>query len=151
MKSLHPSSLRIRHKSARYLLRIGRSRIHRYGVFALEDIPVRCQVIEYTGRRLSLDQAAKLKPPHDDYLVRPGQSRLINGSIGGSGAEFINHSCNPNLTWRHREGSLFFYSRRPIRAGEELTMCFSYPIKARRVPCSCGTRKCRKTLRYLIK
>ena len=150
MKGLQASSRRIRHKSARYLLRIGRSRIHRFGVFALEDIPAGRRVIEYTGRRLSLDQAYLLKPPHDDYLVRPQRNRLINGSVGGSGAEFINHSCNPNLTWAHRQGRLFFHSRRPIRAGEELTLYFSYPIKTRRVPCSCGARNCRKILRYLL-
>jgi uncharacterized protein len=150
MKGLQPKSRLIRHKSARFRLRIGRSRIHRYGVFALEDIPLGREVIEYTGRKLSLDQAALLKAPHDDYLVGPFHGQGINGSVGGSGAQFINHSCDPNLTWQRRKGRLFFYSRKPIRAGQELTMYFSHPIKARLVPCVCGARNCRKILRYLV-
>ena len=150
MKSLPASSRRIRHESARYPLKIARSRIHRFGVFALKDIPAGRRVIEYTGRRLSLDQGYLLKPPHDDYLVRLGRNRLINGSVGGSGAEFINHGCDPNLTWQRRRGRLFFYSRRMISAGQELTICFSYPTKARRVPCICGARNCQKTLQYVL-
>lgn len=140
----------IRHKSARFRLRIARSRIHRYGVFALEDIPQGREVIEYAGKKLSLDEAALVKPPHEDYLVQLSRREMINGSIRGSGAQFINHSCNPNLTWLRRKGRLFFYSRKAIRAGEELTMYFNHPIKARRVPCVCGARNCRKTLCYLI-
>jgi SET domain-containing protein len=150
MNRLQPKSLLIRHESAHFRLRIGRSRIHRYGVFALEDIPQGHEVIEYTGKKLSLDQAALLKPPHDDYLVGPFHGYRVNGSVGGSGAQFINHSCNPNLTWQRRKSRLFFHSRKAIRAGQELTMYFSHPIKARRVPCVCGARNCRKILRYLI-
>jgi uncharacterized protein len=140
----------IRHASAPYGLRIGRSPIHRYGVFACEDIPSGRQVIEYTGRRLSPDQAFLLKPPHDDYLIHHGNGPVINGSVGGSGAEFINHGCNPNLTWRRRRGRLFFYSVRRILANQELTAYFSHPVKVRAVPCSCGARKCRKILRYIV-
>lgn len=114
MKTLYPSSRRIEHKSARHRLRIGRSRIHGFGVFALDEISAGRQLIEYTGRRLNLSQVAKLKPPHGDYLVVADHDTLINGSVGGSGAEF------------------------------------NWAIKVRRVPCVCGERECRKTLRYLI-
>jgi hypothetical protein len=54
------------------------------------------------------------------------------------------------LTWRRRRGRLFFYSVRRIPADQELTAYFSHPIKARAVPCACGTRKCRKILRYIV-
>lgn len=150
MKKLRASPRRIKHKSARYLLRIGRSRIHRFGVFALEDIPEGRQVIEYTGRRLSLDQAFELRPPHRDYVAGVTRNSVINGSVGGSGAEFINHACNPNLMWRRRQGRLVFYSRRLIRAGEELTIYQSYPIKARRILCECGARNCKKIFQFLL-
>jgi SET domain-containing protein len=150
MRRIYLPRGRIRPKSTRYPLRISRSRIHGFGVFALEDIPARHEVIEYTGRRLSLDQAALLKPPHDDFLIGPLEGRMINGSVEGSGAEFINHSCNSNLTWQWRQGRLFLYSGRRIREGEELTMYFTHPTKALRIPCDCGERKCRKTLRYVV-
>lgn len=140
---------RIRHKSAQFRLRIGRSRIHRLGVFALEDIPVGRDVIEYTGKRLSQRQAAKLKPPHDDYVIGSDLGPLIDARASGSGAELVNHSCDPNLLWRQRRARYLFYSRRSILAGEELTIYYGYPVKARRLPCLCGARKCRGTFRYI--
>ena len=70
--------------------------------------------------------------------------------MGGSGAELINHSCDSNLTWWSRKGRIFFFSRRPIAAGRELTIGYGYPTKARRLPCHCGERRCRKTLGYIV-
>jgi SET domain-containing protein len=142
----------IKHESAHYRLRIGRSRIHKLGVFALEDIPEGQGVIEYTGRHLTLDQAFSLgfTAPREDYLLVASRKSVIDGGVGGSGAEFINHSCNPNLTWLCRQGRLYFYSLRSIRAGEELTLYYSHPTRARRIPCACGARNCRKTLRYVL-
>lgn len=42
--------------------------------------------------------------------------------VGGSGAEFINHSCDPNFKWRRIRRRLFYYGRRKIKVGEELTV-----------------------------
>lgn len=137
-------------KFAWYGLRIGRSRIHSTGVFALEDIPAGKRVIEYTGKRLSLAQALDLQPPRDRYLIRAGLGWMIDGSVGGSGAELVNHSCDPNLTWKRARGRVTYCSRRKILAGEELTLRYAYPVKLTRVPCRCGSRKCRGTLRYLL-
>jgi len=140
----------IAHKSAQFRLRIDRSRIHGLGVFALEDIPKGCRVIEYTGRRISPTQIGKLKPGEEEYVITGSFGQLIDGAVGGSGAERINHGCDPNLTWWTRKGRVFFFSRRPIAAGEELTIYYGYPTKAQRLPCRCGERRCRKTLRYIV-
>jgi len=142
---------RINPKFAWYRLRIGRSPIHSTGVFALEDIPRGRRVIEYTGKRLTVEQGLKLGPPRDRYLVRLSQRWLLDGRVGGSGAELVNHCCDPNLVCKGVNGHMLFYSRRRIRAGEELTLRYAYPVKITRVPCHCGSPKCRRTLRYLIK
>jgi uncharacterized protein len=141
---------RIDPQYARYRLRVGRSRIHRYGVFALEEIPARKQVIEYTGKRLTAAQADKVRAPKDRYIATVSDRWFADPSTGGSGAEFINHSCKPNLEWRRIRGHLFYFSRRKIRAGEELTGDYRYPIKLQRVACRCGARACRGTLRYIL-
>jgi uncharacterized protein len=138
-------------KSAHFKLRIGPSEIHRQGVFALEDIPAGRRVIEYTGKRLTWSQGMDLKAPEDRYLVRLNDKWLLDSRIGGTGAQFINHSCVPNLSFRRMAGHLFFYSKWKIRAGEELTVHYGYPVKITRVPCRCGSRRCRGTLRYLLK
>lgn len=142
---------RINQKYAQYRLRIGPSKIHSVGVFAVEDIPAHKRVIEYRGKRLTFAQGVDLKPPHDRYLVRLNDTWVLDGRSQGTGAELINHSCAPNLIFRRQAGHIFLISRRKIRAGEELTARYHYPTKVVRVPCHCGARNCRRTLRYILK
>jgi len=150
MRTLRAPKRRIDPKFARFRLEIARSAKHRHGVFALEDIPGGRQVIEYRGKRLSIKQALKLRPPEDSYLAWISGGEYVDARWGGSGAEFMNHSCQPNLMQRHVRCHLLFFSRREIRAGEELTWNYHYPIKLQRIPCTCGARKCRGTLRYVL-
>lgn len=67
----HP---RIDPKLAWCHLRVARSEIHRWGVLALEDIRKGQRVIEYSGKRLTIDLAARIRFPKDRYLVnfKPG-------------------------------------------------------------------------------
>jgi uncharacterized protein len=141
---------RINSKVARFRLRIGRSRLHRHGVFALEDIPAGRRVIEYAGKRLTLVQAVKMRSPKDIYVAWLTSTTCVDGRRGGSGAEFMNHSCAPNVVARRMGGRLYLYSRRKIRAGEELTWNYHYPIQLKRIPCRCGARRCRGTLRIIF-
>lgn len=151
MKAPASPKRRINPKFARFRMRIGRSGLHRYGVYALEDIPAGRRVIEYTGKRLTLEQAVKIRPPKDIYIAWLTSVKYVDGGRGGSGAEFMNHSCAPNLVARRVSRHLYLYSRRKIRAGEELTWNYHYPIKLKRIPCTCGARRCRGTLRYIFR
>jgi uncharacterized protein len=150
MKASAEPKRRIDAKFARFRIRIGRSKLHRYGAFALEDIPAGRHVIEYTGKLLNLEQALRVRAPKDVYIAWLTSVTYVDGSRGGSGAEFMNHSCAPNLVARRTRGHLYLYSRRKIRAGEELTWNYGYPIKLKRIPCDCGARRCRGTLRYIL-
>lgn len=149
MKAIAAPKRRINPKFAQFRLQIGRSATHRYGVFALEDIPAGRRVIEYTGKHLNLEQVFKLRAPEDSYIAGINSKLYLDGRWGGSGAQFINHSCAPNLVARCIGGHLHLYSRRKIRAGEELTWNYHYLIKLKAVPCRCGARRCRGTLRYV--
>jgi SET domain-containing protein len=135
---------------ANFKLRIGRSRIERLGVFAGEAIAARKRVIEYTGERISeregLRRAIKMLwagKAGRIYTVRLNRRWKIDGSVGGSGAELINHSCEPNLTMRKIRGQVFLYSFRKIRAGEELTVDYGFRCS---LPCHCGSAECRGTM-----
>ena len=150
MKLPRSQTRRINPKAARFRMRIGRSALHRQGVFALEDIPAGRCVIEYTGKRLNLAQACKIRPPQDIYIAWINPKLYVDGRQQGSGAELMNHSCQPNLVSRRIRRHLYLFSRRKIRAGEELTWSYRYPIKVQRVPCRCGARRCRGTLRVLL-
>jgi uncharacterized protein len=144
------ATLRIRKKFTRFRLQIKRSRIHRYGVFALDEIPARMFVVEYAGERISYPEArrrygcrpeARRRKP--TYLFRLGPRRVIDGAVRGSGAEIINHSCNPNLRARIRRGRVLFWSERRILPGEELTIDYKFSKELPKVPCHCGSPKCR--------
>jgi SET domain-containing protein len=143
-------SRRINPKAAGYRLQVARSALHRYGVFALEDIPRGRRVLEYTGKLLAYGDAAKIGTPADTYIAMMDFNWCVDGRYGGSGAQFINHSCQPILEWRCIRGRLYLFSLRRVRVGEELTVTYRYAIKIRRVTWRCGARRCRGTLRVIL-
>jgi uncharacterized protein len=125
-----------------FRLEIRPSKIHRYGVFALERIPANRKVIEYTGKRLNRKQA-KIRGDGDyTYLFAVDAYWTLDGAVGGSGAEIINHSCEPNLVSRIVKGHVLYMSLRPIRRGEELTVNYNFDKDVRTFPCSCGSPAC---------
>jgi SET domain-containing protein len=77
------------------------------------------------------------------YLFTLDQYWTLDGAIGGSGAEFINHSCDPNLYSWNFKGHILYMSKRRILSGEELTVDYRFSKKIERVPCRCGATKCR--------
>lgn len=135
---------------AAFPLRIARSRIQGYGVFAAGFIPRGRKVIEYTGERIRWPEAyARLKKllrprvPKRLYMFRLNRIWRIDGAVGGSGAERINHSCDPNLRARIIRRHILFFSRRRIRPGEELSLDYRLSPKALRIRCRCGSPNCR--------
>lgn len=122
------------------------SKIHRWGVFAGEDIPGRRKVIEYTGERISRRETKKRCERPLNYIFTLDSYWALDGSVGGSGAEFINHSCEPNIEARIVKGHILYFSLREIRKGEELTVDYHFDKKVEKVPCSCGARRCRGTI-----
>lgn len=144
---------RIDPQYARFKLRIGRSPIHRFGVFTAQSIPPHRRVIEYTGERISWRAARKrfaklgfAKANRRTYLFEWNRYWVINGAVGGCGAEYINHSCDPNLRRKTLQGHILLMSGRRIQRGEELTYDYRLDMSAGRLPCACGSPKCRGTI-----
>jgi uncharacterized protein len=124
-----------------------RSRIHRWGVFAAQAIPAGRKVIEYTGEKIGRQKAKQRW--HTRYLFQLDSYWTVDGAVGGSGAELINHSCEPNLETRILKGHILYFSRRPIRKGEELTVDYNYDETDERMRCACGAGTCRGTINIL--
>jgi hypothetical protein len=138
---------RIDSRYARFRLKIGASPIHRWGVFAQERIPARRNVIEYVGERVNgVETCRRMKHAKETYIFRLDEFWRIDGSVGGSGAEFINHSCDANLRGRRRGDRVFYQSVCPIEAGDELTVDYQFSSKIPKVLCRCGSPKCRGTI-----
>lgn len=152
-QSMAKSAQQLVAECCRFKLKVSPSPIHRLGVFAAQNIPARVRVIEYSGRKLSRRKACEVfrerwasRSHNLHYLARLDSYWTVDGADGGSGAEFVNHSCDPNLEMKTIGKHIWLSSLRRIRRGEELTSDYSYDPKGIRVACRCGSPKCRGTL-----
>lgn len=130
-------------RACRFPLAYRASPIHRWGIFALQDTPARRRVIEYTGQRIDAREVWRRSFRAHLYVFWLNERSALDGAFGGSGAEFINHSCNPNLAARVGGGRIFLSSTRRIRAGEELTLDYHLDADESSVACTCGATRCR--------
>ena len=144
----HPyiASPRIDPRFACFRLKLGRSGIHGLGVYAAEPIPARHKVIEYTGERISRRETRLRGMGPRTYLFTLDNYWTLDGAVGGSGAELINHSCEPNLYSCIFKGHILYLAKRRIRRGEELTVDYRFSDKIDDVPCKCGSVRCRGTI-----
>jgi SET domain-containing protein len=137
---------KIDERYASYKLEVRKSKIHRYGVYALENIPANRKVIEYTGERCNRKETKKRGEGEYTYLYTLDSYWTLDGAVGGSGAEMVNHSCEPNLVGRIYHGHIIYMSLRPIKKGEELTIDYNFDKNTGSNKCECGTPSCRGTL-----
>ena len=136
--------------ASQFALKLRRSKIHRFGVFSMEDIPKRTRVIEYTGERISRRIISRRLEGEFTYIFMLDSYWGIDGAVGGSGAEIINHSCEPNLEAHIvRARRIYYVSLRPIKTGEELTVDYSFDAHQDPHECRCGARTCRGDMRRL--
>ncbi|MGH8165068.1 MAG: SET domain-containing protein, partial [Rhodanobacteraceae bacterium] len=141
---------RIEPKYSCFGMKLAPSQIHRWGIYATEFIPTRRKVIEYTGEKISRRETKRRAESSDlIYLFTLDRYWTLDGSVGGSGAEYINHSCEPNLIARIVRGHILYMSVRNIEAGEELTIDYHFDKKVQAVPCRCGAAACRGTINVL--
>jgi uncharacterized protein len=129
-----------------FKLRIGKSKIHARGVFAMERIPARRKVIEYTGERINRKETKRRGQGSITYLFTLDDYWTLDGAVSGSGAELINHCCEPNLYTMIFKGHILYMSKREILPGEELTVDYRFDKKIERVACKCGAAHCRGTI-----
>lgn len=128
-------------------MKLAPSRIHRWGVYATENIPRGRKVIEYRGERISRKETKRRAEASEfTYLFTLDAYWTLDGAVRGSGAEYINHSCDPNLVSRIIKGHILYVSLRDIRKGEELTIDYRFEKKVDKVSCRCGSPKCRGTI-----
>jgi hypothetical protein len=136
----------LRQDLARYRLRVSASRIHRFGLFAEESIFSGSKIIPYVGKFISRRERARPDSGSRTYLLRIDDYWCVDGSIGGSGAELINHSCEPNCRFYVRRNSAWVMSLRRIERGEELLIDYKFSHRHHAVPCYCGAPTCRGTI-----
>jgi SET domain-containing protein len=138
-------------RAAKFRLRVSQSRIHRWGIYTDEFIPKGRKIIEYTGEKISRRETKRRAAERDHiYLFTLNSYWTIDGAVGGSGAEYINHCCEPNCYSQIIKDHILYKSKRDIQAGEELTLDYRFDKDVERVICKCGATKCRGTINLLV-
>ncbi len=127
-----------------FKLRIAESKIHRWGIYAGEPMPKNRKVIEYRGEKISRRETKRRADTAEfNYLFTLNSYWTIDGSVGGSGAEFINHCCEPNLEARIVREHILYFTLREINVGEELTIDYRFGWDVEKYVCKCGAAGCR--------
>ncbi|KAG6735446.1 hypothetical protein POTOM_061944 [Populus tomentosa] len=143
-------------KARKKHLRFQRSKIHDWGLVALEPIEAEDFVIEYVGE-LIRPQISDIRERlyekmgiGSSYLFRLDDGYVVDATKRGGIARFINHSCEPNCYTKvisvESQKKIFIYAKRHIAAGEEITYNYKFPLEDKKIPCNCGSRKCRGSL-----
>ena len=123
------------------------SDIHAAGCYTTSNIRKGTVVVEYTGPRISKEQADEIYENRaTTYLFGLRDGKEV---IDGHGtAMFINHSCDPNCETDEIDDHVWIIAIRDIKAGEELT--YDYMLydgdEDDPAPCYCGSEKCRGTM-----
>ncbi|XP_070571460.1 histone-lysine N-methyltransferase SETD1B-like isoform X2 [Ptychodera flava] len=134
-------------------LKFSKSDIHNWGLFALEPIAADEMVVEYVGQVVRQVIAEEREKRYEkmgigsSYLFRVDEHDVIDATKCGNFARFINHSCNPNCYAKiitvDSDKKIVIYSKQPIKAGEEITYDYKFPIEEDKIPCLCNGPQCR--------
>ncbi|KAH8083344.1 hypothetical protein BXZ70DRAFT_958502 [Cristinia sonorae] len=134
-------------------LRFSRSPIHDWGLYAMEKISRGEMVIEYVGEVIRAQVADKREKAYErqgigsSYLFRIDEDLVVDATKKGNLGRLINHSCDPNCTAKiitiNGEKKIVIYAKQDIELGNEITYDYHFPIEQDKIPCLCGSVKCR--------
>ena len=130
-------------------LTVGDSEIDGRGCFATVLFPKGRKIAEYTGERISRREVARRRRTRSLRVLRIcaiDQYWSLDGSRGGNGTHYINHSCEPNSFMRITCGHILFIALRDIHPGEEITLDYVTTYHSDRKKCRCRAATCRGTI-----
>lgn len=145
-----PPPPKIDPKATKFKLQVRYSPIHRWGIYAEELIPKGRKIMEYTGEKINRKETKRRYAEREEnYFFTLNSYWTIDGAVGGSGAQYINHCCEPNCYAQILNGHILYRSKRVIKPGEELTLDYRFDKRVDTVICKCGAPKCRGTINLL--
>ncbi|KAL0271383.1 UNVERIFIED_CONTAM: hypothetical protein PYX00_008487 [Menopon gallinae] len=134
---------------------LARSKIQGLGLYAARDLERHTMVIEYIGEIIRHELSESREKQYEArnrgiYMFRLDEERVIDATISGGLARYINHSCNPNCVAEivevDRDLRIIIFAKRRISRGEELAYDYKFDIEddQHKIPCLCGAPNCRK-------
>ncbi len=133
---------------------LARSKIQGLGLYAARDLEKHQMIIEYIGEVIRSDLTDVREKRYESqnrgiYMFRLDDERVLDATMSGGMARYINHSCAPNCVTEcvevDRDLHIIIFASRRIQRGEEL--CYDYKFDfedENRIPCLCGAENCRK-------
>ncbi|KAM8731510.1 histone-lysine N-methyltransferase 2C isoform 5-T5 [Acanthopagrus schlegelii] len=153
----HSKSAQYRRMKAEWKTNVylARSRIQGLGLYAARDIEKCTMVIEYIGTIIRSEVANRKERLYESqnrgvYMFRIDNDFVIDATITGGPARYINHSCSPNCITEvvtvEKENKIIISSCRRIQRGEELSYDYKFDLEddQHKIPCHCGAVNCRK-------
>lgn len=125
---------------------VSKSKIEGKGCFATIRFNKGRKIGEYKGERIPASEVARRVQGRRIYICGVDSYWAIDGSKGGNGTQFINHSCAPNSFVRVTSGHIIFFALRDIEAGEEITLDYVDSYHSDRTSCRCQASNCRSTI-----
>jgi SET domain-containing protein len=122
------------------------SAIHAAGCYTTAPVRKGERVAEYTGQRITKDQADALYQDYPvTYLFGLGDGAVVID--GFCTAMFVNHSCDGNCETTEDNGRVWITAIRDISAGEEVTYDYClYDGGDDPCTCNCGSSLCRGSM-----
>lgn len=133
-----------------------RSHIHGWGLFTKIDIKKDEMITEYMGEIIRQCIADKRENQYEIsgegscYMFRLDMSRIMDATVIGCMARFMNHCCQPNAyakiitvdTELGVDKKIAVFALRDIAAGEEITYDYKFPVEDGSLRCTCGAPNC---------
>jgi len=127
-------------------LAIKNSPIQGKGCFAVAHFKGGRKIAEYAGERIRNAEANRRANRRRLRICAIDECWSLDGSRGGNGTHYINHSCEPNAFMKILYGHVLFIALRDIEPGEEITIDYQSTLHSNKKRCICGAPSCRGTI-----
>ena len=127
-------------------LAIKNSPIQGKGCFATAHFTGGRKIAEYAGERIPNAEANRRANLRRLRICAINERWSLDGSRGGNGTHYINHSCEPNAFMKVLYGHVLFIALRDIEPGEEITIDYEQTLHSDDKRCICGASTCRGTI-----
>jgi SET domain-containing protein len=124
-------------------LAVKKSHINGKGCFATVRFARGKKIAEYTGELISDAEANRRAHRRVLRICAIDYDWSLDGSRGGNGTHYMNHSCEPNCYMKILYGHIQFYALRDILPGEEITIDYQTTLHSDKKRCHCGAKTCR--------
>lgn len=149
-----------RRSYANHKLALFKTKMKGYGLRTTGTIRKGRFLVEYIGEVIDMDELTRRSKKYKrdgnihQYVMSLIHGTVIDSTIKGNWARFINHSCEPNCAaekWLvNGEYRMGIFAKRDLNIGEEITIDYRFEtfgtVDLANEKCYCGTPTCRGTI-----